>query len=341
MRKPRRENAIDEKISYFCKRNNLKLNTKQKNDLINCYLLYALKFSSKSKFYEYIKTFIKYDVKFWKSRLQRLSQINLKAVTKTKFFLMYGKTEALIRWNNYKKMQSLSNTYEYKKEKYGWSEEKFIEYNLSRSVTLNNMIKKYGEELGENKYKNYVEKQKKSGCTLDYFIEKYGEIDGTIKYNETCQSKSLTLPNFIKKYGENLGRKKYRDYCEIRPTFYSKLSQELFWKIKTNDCYFAEYNKEFGSHSNTGYYFYDFVDTKLKKCIEFNGDYWHLNPNLYREDHQTHYGYTAEQIWEKDKMKIDHIKSLGYDVMIIWESEYLNKPNKVIEKIGEFLNGKD
>jgi len=89
--------------------------------------------------------------------------------------------------------------------------------------------------------------------------------------------------------------------------------------------------------SHTNYYFYDFVDTKLKKCIEYNGDYWHLNPKFYPETYKSHYGYTAKEIWEKDEQKIDFINSKGYDVMILWESDYLKNPNDVIEKIEEFL----
>jgi very-short-patch-repair endonuclease len=210
--------------------------------------------------------------------------MNLKGVTKKKFLLLYGKNETIVRWKNYLNLQSKTNTYEYKKEKYGWTENDYIKYNKSRSVTLNNMVKKYGEDLG---------------------------------------------------------RKKYRDYCEIRPTFHSKISQELFWKIKTDDCYFAEYNKEFGLNSENGYYFYDYVDSKLKKCIEFNGDYWHCNPKIYTEDYKTHYNYTARDIWKKDEEKINFIRSKEYDVMIVWESEYLQNPDKIIKEVKDFLYDKN
>ena len=29
------------------------------------------------------------------------------------------------------------------------------------------------------------------------------------------------------------------------------------------------------------YYFYDYVDTITKKCIQFNGNYYHANPKYY------------------------------------------------------------
>lgn len=341
MRKPRRNQTIEENVNYFCVKNNLQLTTKQKNQVKECFLLYENKFSSKSKLCEYLKKFIKNDLKFWKQRLNRLLKINLKGVTKKKFLLLHGKEEAIKKWKTYTNKQAFVNSYEYKKQKYGWTEDQFNEYNKSRSVTIENMIKKYGEKIGTENYKKYVEKQKYCGISLEYFIQKYGDISGTKKYYEICKSKALTLDNFIKKYGEDLGRKKYRDYCEIRPTFHSKISQELFWKIKTDNCYFAEYNKEFGFNSPTGYYFYDYVDTKLKKCIEFNGDYWHCNPKIYSEDHKTHYNYTADDIWKKDEEKINFIKSKEYDVMIVWESEYLQNPDKILKEVRNFLYDKN
>lgn len=341
MRKHRKKQTIEENVEYYCKKNNFQLTLQQKNQIKECFLLYENKFSSKHKLCEYISSFINYDLKFWKQRLNRLLKINLKGVTKKKFLLLYGKDLAEKKWKNYTNKQAIVNSYDYKKQKYGWTEDQFEKYNKSRAITLDNMIKKYGENKGKIKYESYVKKQRYAGISLEYFIEKYGEIDGTIKYQKTCNLKALTLDNFIRKYGEELGRKKYRDCYDNKQFFYSKSSQELFWKVKTENCYFAEYNKEFGLLTDTQYYFYDYVDTKLKKCIEYNGDYWHCNPKFYESNYKTHYGYTAKEIWEKDEIKLNFIRSKGYDVMIIWESEYLQIPDIIIKKIEDFLYDKN
>ena len=86
-------------------------------------------------------------------------------------------------------------------------------------------------------------------------------------------------------------------------------------------------NNEFGNYNsnNKKAYFYDFVDTKNKKVIEFNGDLYHANPSLFNENdcpNPFNKKLTAKEIWEYDKQKLDHIKSLGYQVLIIWESNY-------------------
>lgn len=91
MGKLRRKQKIEEKLNYFCKKNDLQLTQRQENQVKDCFLLYENEFSSKYKLYQYLNYFIKYDLKFWKQRLKKLTQIKLKSVTKKKFLLLYGK----------------------------------------------------------------------------------------------------------------------------------------------------------------------------------------------------------------------------------------------------------
>lgn len=49
--------------------------------------------------------------------------------TKEHWILMFGEEEGLKKWNHYCELQSKSNTFEYKKEKYGWTKEDFDAYN--------------------------------------------------------------------------------------------------------------------------------------------------------------------------------------------------------------------
>ena len=78
------------------------------------------------------------------------------------------------------------------------------------------------------------------------------------------------------------------------------------------------------------------------KIIEFNGDYWHANPELYLfEDivgnilnNKPTYAY---EIWAKDAKKKSLAESLGYEVMVVWESEFLEMPKTTIEKCLQFL----
>lgn len=77
----------------------------------------------------------------------------------------------------------------------------------------------------------------------------------------------------------------------------------------------------------------DIYIPELNLIIEFNGDYWHCNPIKYDKDyfHQVK-NMTVQQLWEYDKNKIDLIKSKGYNLEVIWETDY-EKNHKIIEEI--------
>lgn len=261
------------------------------------------------------------------------------------FLLRYGKHEGLQRWNSYIEKQRNTNTFEYKQQKYGMTIEEFNEYNKSRAVTLKNCVKRHGVDKGTEIYQNYIKKQRKNGCQLEYFIEKYGKDDGLMRYNQVCSHKALTLENFQRKYGREEGYEKYQNYVNGKSAgWVSFVSQRLFWKLPMHEnVYFHEYNHEFGlmDIKNKTYYKYDYVDTINKKCIEFNGDFWHLNPKIYDKTDRNAVDMVAEDVWERDARKIELISSLGYDVMVVWESDFYDDSRKVIEKCMEFLSDKD
>jgi len=71
--------------------------------------------------------------------------------------------------------------------------------------------------------------------------------------------------------------------------------------------------------------FYDFLLVDIKLLIEVNGDYWHANPKLYKENDILNYKKigtrTAQDVWNKDKFKKELAEKKGYSVVYIWESE--------------------
>jgi very-short-patch-repair endonuclease len=63
----------------------------------------------------------------------------------------------------------------------------------------------------------------------------------------------------------------------------------------------------------------DFINSKMKKIIEHNGDYWHKN----------------KEVKLKDRRKLRAYKKHGYTTLIIWEHE-LKNIEKLITKIIKF-----
>jgi len=262
-------------------------------------------------------------------------------VTKNRLLLMYGKEIGLEKWNNYCNKQAYTNSKEYKK----MSDKEFDDYNKSRAVTLKNLIKKHGIDEGTKKWNNYCNRQAYTN-SLEYYIEKYGNKEGPKKWKLCNKSKAHTIDNYIKRYGENDGLIKYKEYYKNSSNyFYSKISEEMFMEIEKRlniNCKIYYGKNEFGKYNSDSkrYNFYDFVIDELKICIEFNGDVFHGNPSIYEEnDHPNPFNkkLTAKQLWEADNVKNKFLEKLGYNVIVIWEKEYLENKEKIINNMVSYI----
>lgn len=84
------------------------------------------------------------------------------------------------------------------------------------------------------------------------------------------------------------------------------------------------------------------------KIIEFNGDYWHMNPKFYQPDDLIPFGdlksskikgNKAKDIWKYDEQKKRAFEKLGYSVKVVWENEYNNDKESTIQACIRFLRG--
>jgi len=269
-------------------------------------------------------------------------------VTLEKLKWYYGEEIGNQKWKAYKNKQAYTNSFEYKEKTHGITIQEFDDYNANRACTLNNLISRHGEELGNEKWKSYCERQAYAGCKQEYFIEKYGEVIGNKKWETLKTEKSLTLQTFQRKYGDIDGKERYIAYIDSRTSNYSKISQELFYKIEErldfeHKSYFADKNKEFGKfRKDTGtYYKYDYVISDLKICIEFNGDIYHGNPTTHKPSDIPKFRgnkKTAYEIWQEDKIKNKLLEDEGFIVLVIWESDFRRDANRIIDKCVRIIN---
>lgn len=262
-------------------------------------------------------------------------------LTKENWILIFGKELGEIKWNNYCKKQAISNTLEYKQQKYNWTTEDFNNYNRSRAITLENMINKYGETEGTKKYNSYCEKQKDAGCTLKWFIEKYGNDEGLIKYTELNKLKRNTLLNFISRYGQDEGQKRFKNYLDKHKNYYSLIANNFFIELNKNlkepSDYFGD--NEFGLWNNYlhTYSKYDYVNIKTKKIIEFNGEHFHPHEKYDKNFKNPFNDITSEDAWEKDRKKEQCAIDNGFKIFYIWENDVIANINTEINKCIKFL----
>jgi len=86
---------------------------------------------------------------------------------------------------------------------------------------------------------------------------------------------------------------------------------DIFSKLYNSEkSYYGD--SEFGKYiPNFGYVKYDYVDTQFKFVIEFDGGYWH----------------SSETAKERDKIKEEFIKNLGYSVYRVTDKEFTEDSN--------------
>jgi G:T-mismatch repair DNA endonuclease (very short patch repair protein)/endogenous inhibitor of DNA gyrase (YacG/DUF329 family) len=81
-----------------------------------------------------------------------------------------------------------------------------------------------------------------------------------------------------------------------------------------------------------GEYICDIFVPEFNLIIEYNGDYWHCNPNKYNKDYlHPHKKKTSSEIWEDDRIRVDNIINYGYTLEVVWESDF--NPELTIQNI--------
>lgn len=246
-----------------------------------------------------------------------INQRNKECVpTLENFKKKYGEVHGQQKFDEYRRKQAITNTFEYKQQKYGWTEEQFDEFNKSRAVTYENLVKRYGPDIGKEKWDAYVNKQSITS-TNEYLVKKFGEE--YVKIINLCKGHSLE--GFVAMHGEVLGKEKY-DNCNKLYSDKSKMFfDELVENLIQNDIYytFLYADNEYMIKGDNGYYFLDFYIPEINLAIEFYGDYWHCNPSRFSaEDIHPNYRITAKEIWRlNEERKQDITNKLNCEFIIL------------------------
>ncbi len=176
--------------------------------------------------------------------------------------------------------------------------------------------------------------------TKDEFIQKSIEKHGdTYDYSKVDYVDSKTRVTIIcKKHGEfiQVPQCHYSENgcpnCACKN--YSKISiSYLNFISKLNDIYITHAENE-GEYEVEGYKI-DGYCKSTNTLYEFHGDFWHGNPQIYNKDKiNTKNGKTFGELYQTTLKKEHRIKELGYNLVIMWESEWMkiNKSIKTLQK---------
>jgi G:T-mismatch repair DNA endonuclease (very short patch repair protein) len=98
---------------------------------------------------------------------------------------------------------------------------------------------------------------------------------------------------------------------------------------KTIQNLLTDMNIGFTTHFFIDNLSYDIKINSSKKIIEVQGDYWHANPDKFKEKdliaNKKLGTISAKEIWEKDALKKKIAENSGYSIFYVWESDIKQK----------------
>lgn len=183
-------------------------------------------------------------------------------------------------------------------------------------------------------------KERQSTFSLEKCISKYGEIDGLIRFNERQVQWQATLNSKSDDEIADINRRKGTPTTGKRISAFNKNFEIV---LKDLDI---SYESEFHirrTDDNKKHYFYDFKIGNV--IIELNGDFWHANPSKYSPSDEVQFRFSktsvksilAEDIWQHDKLKCDTAINSGFDYIVIWEYDFINNKDAIIEKVLKYV----
>lgn len=293
--------------------------------------------------------------------------LKAKAISLEIFQAKYGEIEGMQRWNQYKEKRN--KTYQEKKKagydynsfkieryinKYGETEGK-LRYNQMVEKRIFNTSKAYlVEEFGREKA-NEIAKARWGLTSLEAFKTRYGDSEGSKRFNEFVEKLKASNKN-RPSLEDEIDKFNSSNNIEIRKDLFfsksraSKIATDFF----KNLCKFCNINQKevkFGDNEQLIPLRKEerevlgqnvlFPDFKFgNKIIEFFGDKFHANPQIYKEDStpSPFDAHTlAKDIWEKDRLRILILEKRGYEVLVVWEQDVKKNASGVLNSCKTFL----
>lgn len=270
------------------------------------------------------------------------------------YMYFYGNLEyAKEKYKNYVSSQSKSLKKAYDTgNKTATFDHFFPQYWIAKGMTHEEAIAKVNERKNRA-YTNSNSAQKKLGNTrpnqLAYWLAK-GCSEEEAKLQLSKRQTTFSLDVCIEKYGFVAGYQRWLDrQTKWMDTLNAKSDDE---KCRITKLKIKSSKGSVSKQENLLYSLIDMLGLEQQvavdnyvydmaignKIIEYNGDFWHCNPKLFKEDKQI-FDKTAKQIWEYDAKKNGHAESKGYSVLVVWETEFLKDRNDTIDRCRKFLNG--
>lgn len=260
------------------------------------------------------------------------SHVKLHGTTAKEYKSRFGLSSLVL--NKFKKFGADNPGYQHGGKFSVWSEKFVNGYDKDRHLELSRQHSEFQTDNPNNNFsraaydsdEDYLKFQTKD---LEFFVSKYGIEEGTKRYNEKTRKWLETMDSKSDEELNDINSRKVRHSS----CFYSKAEKELLSKIKEFGILVTS---ELCLNNEKRRFIYDI--NYQDKIIEYNGDFWHANPEIYGTDFICPYNNMSQlEIHERDNIK--HLVAIdnGYKILVIWENDYKKDPEKELQKCINFL----
>lgn len=204
-----------------------------------------------------------------------------------------------------------------------------------RNLSYNTMLEYYLNRGYSKSESQLLLRERQSTFSLTGCIEKYGESEGTsrwvdrqIRWRNTMDSKPAEERSEIERK-RLIKSSKSSQTSSKAEMFISRYLEELGYDVE------SQFSILYGNSSVL------FCDIKIQNVIiEYHGDYWHMNPEIYAHDDIFNHGtrrFLASECWDEQINRKEFIEDQGYKYYIIWESDFKKNPRKTLELCVNYL----
>lgn len=147
-----------------------------------------------------------------------------------------------------------------------------------------------------------------------------------IKKNKNIENNKSNTPKVTKKFNPSQKKKRWH------PKYGTSKLEEDFAK-QFLDKLGVKYQYQFEAKDIGRYY--DFYLPEHNLLLEIDGDFWHGNPLIYKEEELRGHQKRAQRVDEhKTKWALMH----GIPILHIWENDIRKNPKKVMDMLRDKLN---
>lgn len=114
----------------------------------------------------------------------------------------------------------------------------------------------------------------------------------------------------------------------------AKMSTKMTWPEKEFKKLLKELKVEFEVQKIVGAKIFDFYIPKANLLVEIDGDYYHANPKLVKEEDRN---YMQQKNVRNDSFKDALASGLGYNIERVWENDLKKNYKAVKDKFKKLL----